>query len=199
MSSGAEGTARAGLTIKVWDPLVRILHWGLASCVIVAFFTHEGPEIIHNSFGYAALAIALVRIVWGFTGGGYARFAGFIASPHATLDYALAVLARREKHYLGHNPLGGWMIVALLVAVLVTSASGWMLDTDAWFGNEAVERVHSSFAWLFVPLVVLHVAGVIFTSFRQKENLVTAMISGRKVTLGKTSEETPETRAVARN
>ena len=177
----ADAGAEARPPLKVWDPLVRVLHWGLAACVITAYFTHTGPEIVHNTAGYAALAIALVRIFWGFAGGGYARFANFIASPRATIDYSLAVLARREKHYLGHNPLGAWMIVALLISVLVTTISGWMLDTDTWFGDEMVELVHSTFGYLFVPMVILHVGGVIFTSFRQKENLVTAMITGRKI------------------
>ena len=166
--------------MRVWGPLVRVLHWGLATSVIVTFFTHEGPEIVHNTFGYAALAIALTRIVVGFAGGGYARFGNFMASPSATWVYARAVLENREMHYVGHNPLGAWMIVVLLASVVITTGSGWMLDTDAWFGDELVERVHSFFGYLFAPLVVLHVGGVIFTSYRQRENLVTAMITGRK-------------------
>ncbi len=166
----------------MWDPLVRGLHWGLATCVIAAFFTRHGPEIVHNTAGYIALAIALARIVWGFAGGEFARFANFVASPRATVNYTLAVLGRREPHYLGHNPLGAWMIVALLFSVLVTTGTGWLLDTDAYFGDELFEDVHAFFGKLFAPMVALHVGGVIFTSLRQKENLVTAMITGRKTT-----------------
>ena len=171
----------------MWDPLVRVLHWGLATSVIVAFFTHEGPEIVHNTAGYAALAIACGRLVWGFAGGEFARFSGFVAGPAATLAYTRALLARREPHFLGHNPLGALMILALLFCVVATTVSGWMLDTDAWFGDEMVERVHSLFGHAFVPLVLLHVGGVIFTSVRQKENLVTAMITGRKAARDETS------------
>ena len=93
---------------------------------------------------------------------------------------------RKEPHFLGHNPLGALMILALLFSVVVAGSSGWMLDTDAWFGDETVERVHSLFGHVFVPLVVLHVGGVIFTSFRQKENLLTAMITGNKTTRDET-------------
>ena len=166
--------------MRVWDPLVRVLHWSLATSVILAFVTHEGPEIVHNSAGYAALAIAVIRVGWGFAGGEYARFVNFVASPRATLSYARAVAARRERHFVGHNPLGALMIVALLASVLVASGTGWMLDTDTWFGDDLIERIHSFFGNLFVPLVFLHVGGVVYTSVRQKENLVMAMITGRK-------------------
>jgi cytochrome b len=169
-----------GRTILVWDPLVRVLHWSLATCVIVSFFSHDGPEWLHFATGYAALAIALLRVVLGFVGTPYARFRQFLAGPRATLDYARDVLARREKHYLGHNPLGALMIVALLGSVLAVGVSGILLDTDRFWGDATLEAIHSFVGHLFVPLVILHVGGVIFTSLRQKENLVTAMITGRK-------------------
>ncbi len=167
-------------SVTVWDPLVRVLHWGLASNVIVAYFTHASFERVHLITGYAALGFLAVRIVWGFVGPEHARFRNFIVSPLAVWRYTRALLKGQEPHYVGHNPLGGWMIVALLVTVAGASISGWIYDTDAYWGDERVEAVHWFFGNLILPLVLLHVGGVIFTSIRQRENLVAAMIHGRK-------------------
>jgi cytochrome b len=167
-------------SVVVWDPLVRSLHWSLATSVIVAFFTHERSVLIHEISGYLALAFVVIRIFWGFLGPEHARFSNFIASPWATWGYTRAVLKRDEPHYVGHNPLGGWMILALFVAVAGASGSGWLFETDTFWGDETVEAIHLYFGYLFVPLVVLHVSGVIFTSIRQRENLVAAMIHGHK-------------------
>jgi cytochrome b len=167
--------------LVVWDPLLRVLHWGLAVSVIVAFFTHARAALVHDIAGYAALALAAVRLVWGFVGPAPARFENFIVSPAATWRYAKALLKGAEPHCVGHNPLGAWMIVALLVTVAGASASGWLFETDAFWGDALVEEVHAFFGNLFVPLVALHVGGVIVTSIRQKENLVAAMIHGRKI------------------
>lgn len=182
MSSPRAGSGRpeATNTLNVWDPLVRVLHWGLATCVIVAFVAHDGPEWLHNSTGYGALAIALARIVAGFVGGRYARFRDFIVSPAATWRYTRDVLAKREAHYIGHNPLGAWMIVTLLTCVLIVGASGALLDTDRFWGDATLEKIHSIVGFLFAPLILLHIGGVIFTSIRDKQNLVMAMITGRK-------------------
>lgn len=167
-------------TLVVWDPLLRVLHWGLAFSVIVAFFTHARSPLLHDIAGYAALALATVRLCWGFVGPAPARFENFIASPAATWRYAKALLKGAEPHFVGHNPLGAWMIVMLLVTVAGASASGWLFETDAFWGDAWVEDVHAFFGNLFVPLIALHVGGVIVTSVRQKENLLAAMIHGRK-------------------
>jgi cytochrome b len=171
-----------GKSVTVWDPLVRLLHWGLASCVIVAYFTHARFELVHQITGYAALAFLTIRVVWGFVGPEHARFANFIVSPTAVWRYTRALLKGNEPHYVGHNPLGGWMIVALLVSVAGASISGWLFDLDAFWGDATLEAIHWFFGNLFLPLVVLHVGGVIFTSIRQRENLVASMIHGRKTT-----------------
>jgi len=167
-------------SIAVWDIVVRLGHWSLVTGIAVTWLTIEGPAVLHDGFGYAVLAILALRLVWGFAGSRYARFAGFIRSPRATLGYARAVADRREPRYLGHNPLGGWMIVALIVSALGAGISGWLYTTDRFWGVEWVERVHAGFAWAVLGLAALHVAGVVFTSLRQRENLVAAMLHGRK-------------------
>ena len=164
--------------MKVWDPLVRLAHWFLVASLVAAWFTKEA---LHEWIGYAALGIAALRIAWGWTGPRYARFRQFILGPAATVAYAKAVAARTEPRHLGHNPLGGWMIVALLATVVLTGASGWLSVTDRFWGVAWVQDIHSFLADALVVLAVLHVSGVVHTSLRHRENLVRAMVTGRKL------------------
>lgn len=166
--------------VKVWDPLVRVGHWSLVIVIAIAWFTREGGHVWHERFGYAALAIVALRIVWGFIGPRFARFSQFVRTPAATLDYAGQVLRLSEPRHLGHNPLGGWMILALLLNVLLVGASGWLYTTDAYWGVKWVEEVHEFFADSLLVLAALHVAGVVFASWRHHENLAAAMLSGCK-------------------
>jgi len=165
---------------KVWDPLVRVLHWTLVASVLLSWITRDGGGLWHEWTGYVALGVVAVRFIWGWTGPARARFAAFVRSPAATLGYAQRVLSHREPRHLGHNPLGGWMVVALLADVALTGLSGWLYTTDRFWGVEWVEELHEAFANALLPLVALHVAGVIFTSWRHRENLVAAMVHGRK-------------------
>jgi cytochrome b len=174
-----DGSA-AARTVRVWDPLVRVGHWLLALSVLFAWLTRHRPGPWHEWIGYASLAIVAVRIVWGWRGSQHARFAEFLRGPRATLAYARALLVGREPRTLGHNPLGGWMIVALLVTVTLVGASGWLYTTDRFWGIDWVETLHRWLANALWALVGLHVAGVLYTSLRHRENLVAAMLHGRK-------------------
>lgn len=167
-------------TIKVWDPLVRVSHWLGVALVTTAWLTHHGPPAVHDGAGYALLALIAVRIVWGVIGPRKARFAGFLRSPRKTWRYARAIFGGRERRYLGHNPLGGWMILALLLALATACISGWLYTTEAYWGVAWVERVHRASAVSVLVLAAIHVAGVVFTSIRQRENLAAAMVHGRK-------------------
>lgn len=164
--------------MKVWDPFVRVAHWSLVASVAAAWSTREA---LHEWLGYAALAILVLRIVWGVVGPDYARFRQFVRGPAATLAYARAFAARAEPRYLGHNPLGGWMIVALLGTVALTGVSGWLSVTDRFWGVAWVQDTHEFLADALVALAGLHVAGVIHTSLRHRENLPRAMVTGRKL------------------
>jgi len=161
----------------VWDAFVRIAHWTLVSCVIAAWFARGAP---HEWLGYAALVVVLLRIGWGLIGPRYARFAQFVRGPSSTLAYARRVLGRDEERHIGHNPLGGWMIVALLALLILVSASGWLATTDRYWGVEWVQDLHHVLADALVVLALLHVCGVVYSSWRHRENLVAAMVSGRK-------------------
>jgi cytochrome b len=121
-----------------------------------------------------------LRILWGFAGSRYARFAQFVHAPAHTRQYAKSVANGVEPRHLGHNPLGAWMIVTLLATLVAICATGWLYTTDRFWGETWVENVHIAASYFVLALVALHVAGVIFSSLRHGENLVAAMLHGRK-------------------
>jgi cytochrome b len=178
----------AARTVRVWDPLVRVGHWLLALSVLFAWLTRHRPGPWHEWLGYVALVIVAVRLVWGWRGSHHARFAQFVRGPRTTLAYTLALLGGHEPRTLGHNPLGAWMILALLVTVTLVGTSGWLYTTDRFWGVEWVEQLHRWLTNALWALVGLHVAGVLYTSLRHRENLVGAMLHGRKPAPGSPSD-----------
>lgn len=166
------------VSVRVWDPIVRVVHWSMILCVLTAWFVTDGR--VHDAAGYVFLFLIALRIFWGFVGPQYARFASFVGAPRSVLRYAHRVWLGQEPRYVGHNPLGGWMIVALLVTGLATSLSGWLYTTDRFWGVIWVERTHVFLSYLLMVLAGAHVAGVVFTSIRQRENLIAAMFHGSK-------------------
>jgi len=110
--------------ISVWDPVVRIFHWSLVAAFTVAWLTGEEESRVHAFAGYAVIGLVLIRIAWGFVGTKYARFRDFVYRPSTVLDYARDMLTGKSKRYLGHNPLGGMMIIALQLSLLAASLSG---------------------------------------------------------------------------
>lgn len=165
---------------RVWDPLVRLFHWSLVASFFIAWLSRHSWADVHHWAGYAAAALVLVRIAWGLLGTRYARFTQFVRGPGTTLRYAATMLAGREARYVGHNPAGAVMVLALLAAMLGAALTGWLMTTDAYFGVEWVERLHDLLGNGLLVLVGLHLAGVTLASLRHRENLVGAMISGRK-------------------
>jgi cytochrome b len=169
---------------RVWDAPVRVLHWLLAASIAAAWLTSDSTGRAHEYIGYAAAAVVLARLGWGRLGNRYARFSQFVRAPAALWQYLRAVLAGRAARHLGHNPLGGAMVVALLACVGGVAFSGWLTTTDLLWGYAWPVRVHQALAWLLVGLIVLHVAGVLLTSWQHRENLVAAMITGDKAAPG---------------
>jgi cytochrome b len=167
-------------SIAVWDPLVRLFHWSLAVSFVIAWLTADEWESLHIWAGYAAGALIAFRVLWGVVGPRYARFAQFMRPPATTLGYLSATLRGREPRYIGHNPLGALMIIALMFGLAGTAVTGWMYTLDAFWGVEWVEETHELLANVMLALVFLHVAGVVFASLRHGENLVRAMVVGRK-------------------
>jgi len=166
-------------TFPVWDAFVRIAHWTLVASVAAAWLTRHAGDW-HEWLGYAALAVVLARIVWGFIGTPYASFRQFVRSPATTLNYARSLLAHAEARHVGHNPLGAYMILLLMLMVVLVSVSGWLATTDAYWGIKWVEELHEGLSNTLFFLVALHIAGVVFSSLRHRENLVASMLHGRK-------------------
>jgi cytochrome b len=165
---------------RVWDPIVRLFHWGLVLSFGVAWFTsHSWPDV-HQAAGYVAAGLIGMRLLWGFLGSPYARFSQFVRDPRSVLGYLLAMTSGSEPRYIGHNPAGGAMILALMAAMAATAVTGWMMTTDTFFGVEWVESAHGLVAHLLLLLVSIHVCGVVIASLRHNENLAWAMVTGQK-------------------
>jgi cytochrome b len=167
-------------TQPVWSLGVRLLHWTLALSMIGSFVTHESGGALHENLGYIALAAASLRVILGFVASGYWRFAQFVRGVRVTVSYAKDIINKRELRYLGHNPLGGWMVLALLADAIATGFTGWLFTTDRFWGVKWVEELHGALGEALLPLLFLHIGGAIFTSYRHKENLVASMLHGRK-------------------
>ena len=167
-------------TVLVWDLFVRTFHWTLVLSFGVAWFTAHSLEHIHYWAGYSAAALIILRIMWGTLGTSYARFSQFIRGPRISARYLLDILTGREARFVGHNPAGGMMVLALMTTMLLTAFTGWMMTTAMWFGVGWVESAHSISAHGLLVLIFMHLAGVLLTSVRHRENLILAMITGRK-------------------
>jgi cytochrome b len=179
--------------IKVWDPLIRSFHWALVCAFAIAFVTEDEWLVLHVYAGYTIVALLAVRLCWGFIGTRHARFRDFVRPPREALNYLKRIIAHRSRRYIGHNPAGGLMILALLISLLITSLSGlvtygiegfgpmadWLQGHGVW-NDETFEEIHEFFANFTLMLVGIHLAGVVVGSLAHRENLVRAMITGTK-------------------
>jgi len=180
--------------VKVWDAPVRLFHWLLVLLFAFMFFTGKaGSEWTqwHMRAGYALLTLVLFRVFWGFAGGTHARFSDFLAGPAACLQCVKDLMARRSWPRPGHNPLGGWMVVVLLVGLLAQAGTGLFSNDDVlWEGPLASlvskamsDRLTTFHSWNFNLLLALagtHIAAVLYHAGFLKENLVAAMFTGVK-------------------
>ncbi len=183
-------------TIKVWDPLVRLFHWLLASAFFTAYLSAEESQPVHNYAGYLIVSLIVGRILWGFIGSTHARFANFGVGPSKVLSYLKALIKRQPTNYLGHNPAGSVMILLLFGSLLATAFSGMInlgieehagplagwVQAMGWQNDDLIEEIHEFFANFTVLLVFFHISGVIIESLLHRDNLIKAMITGRKRT-----------------
>jgi cytochrome b len=177
-------------SVKVWDLPIRIFHWLLVIGFFIAYLTEDDLLVLHVWAGYLVFGLLVFRLIWGFVGNQYARFANFLCKPSQSIAYVKDVIAFKAKHYIGHNPAGAMMIVVLLFSLLVTCITGFAVyGADQAAGPLAIigssneklwEEVHEFFANFTLLLVVIHVAGVAFESYLHRENLVKAMWNGYK-------------------
>ncbi len=198
-------------TIQVWDILIRTFHWSLVVSFVIAYFTAEEENIWHIYSGYAVLGLIIFRVIWGLIGSKYARFGNFIYSPGVVIQYIKELIEKRPKHYVGHNPAGGYMIMALILSLFVVSVSGLkvyaveeglgplaLINAEITITNNAYadqdenndghddheeefwEEIHEVSTNFTLFLIFLHIAGVLVSSRLHDENLVKAMITGKK-------------------
>ncbi|WP_374367132.1 cytochrome b/b6 domain-containing protein [Dongia sp.] len=166
--------------VKIWDILVRVFHWSLVASFAIAWVTADEWQDLHEWAGYAAGALIAFRLVWGLVGTHFARFAQFVRAPWHIAAYLRDIVNGREARYLGHNPAGGLMILALIFSMAALCLTGWLYTTDVFWGEEWVEETHEALANVLLALVGVHVLGVLIASYRHDENLVRAMITGKK-------------------
>jgi cytochrome b len=184
--------------IPVWDLPTRLFHWLLVVLVAVSFTTGAvGGNAMryHEWSGFAILILLVFRITWGFVGSQKSRFSDFVKGPAAVWRYAAALFRRDREHYMGHNPMGGWSVLALLLALLIQVATGLFANDDIitegplylWVSkpvSDWLTRVHRLNRFVIVVLVATHVSAVLFYLWGKRENLIKPMISGTKLWRG---------------
>ncbi len=165
---------------KVWDPFVRVFHWSLLILISANAFLLDDESKFHRWAGYTVAGLLAARIVWGFIGPRYARFASFPPSASNSVEQLTDLVSGRRKIHLGHTPLGALMIYNLLLTIAVICTSGYLMTTDMFWGVEWPEEVHeAAVTWIKIS-VALHVAAVLYESYRTKVNLPRAMVTGYK-------------------
>ena len=167
-------------SVKVWDPLVRLLHWGTALLFLADFWVFEEGST-HNAIGYVLFALVLIRLLWGLIGTKHARFSAFWPSLSEIKAHAKGFFTGgyNEQH-LSHNPLGAVMAINLLATLALISITGILMEPYAFGDVDLIEGLHTLLADYAIVCVVLHIAGALFESRRSKSKLVRAMITGRK-------------------
>ena len=180
------------LRVRVWDLPTRVFHWGLAFLAVFSFTTGKvGGAWMewHLKSGYGVLTLLVFRVIWGLAGSSTARFGRFVRGPRAALLYARGLASRAHVATFGHNPLGGWMVVAMLVAFTAQAVSGLFSDDEistqgplaGKVSNAMVSRMsalHSYNEWVLVALVALHLVAIAAYTFALRARLVGAMVHG---------------------
>lgn len=184
---------RSGKTLLVWDLPTRLFHWLLVALVALAWATGESEGrlfVVHQLAGYGVLVAILFRLFWGFVGSRHARFRDFVHAWSSVRDYTKGLLALRPRPTLGHNPLGGWMIVLLLTTLLGVSVTGLFGVEEGtrgasayWLSPEIAQglaELHEELVNLLLILIGIHIVGVVVDSLLTGHNLVGSMFTGRK-------------------
>jgi cytochrome b len=191
-------------TTQVWDIAVRTFHWSLVAAFAVAYLTEDDFETLHVYAGYLVLGLISFRVIWGLIGTRHARFSDFVCGMKTTELYLKSILTGKPKHYLGHNPAGGMMILVMLFSLFLLSYSGLATYAEDGKGplahteisivatafahekhhrsakGEFWEEIHEFLANFTLFLIFIHLAGVAVSSIVHRENLVRAMVTGKK-------------------
>ena len=182
------------IATPVWDWPVRAVHWAIVLLVIGLVTTGLiGNEMLvwHMRMGQALLALVLFRVLWGFFGSPYARFGSFLHGPGPVVSYVRSVFRPPHETHATHNPIGGWMVIALLVAMLFQAGSGLFTNDDILADgplvrhiskdlSDSISSLHRRGWWVVVGLSVVHILAVASYLVLFRENLVYPMFHGRK-------------------
>jgi cytochrome b len=178
--------------VYVWDSGVRAFHWLLVGCLLGSWLTAEYGVLDlewHFRFGYAALGLIVFRVLWGFLGNQHARFASFVRSPRVGFRYARELMKPDHAPQPGHNPLGGWSVIALLLVVAIQAITGLMSTDDIFLDGPLAKyvstdtvslmtRIHAININVLYALIALHLSAVLFHVVIKREALIRAMFSG---------------------
>ena len=179
---------------RVWDWPVRCVHWAIVVLLVALVVTAKiGGNAMdwHVRAGETMLALVLFRLIWGFVGTRYARFSSFVRGPAAVLRYARSVVRPPHELHVGHNPLGGWMVMAMLALLLIQAGMGLFSNDDVLTDgplvrfiskdlSDTISSLHSKNAWVIVALACAHIGAVLFYLLAMKENLIAPMVHGSK-------------------
>lgn len=179
---------------RVWDLPTRLFHWLLVLLIAAQYATgkfHWLDMDWHMRFGYATLALLLFRVLWGFAGSQTSRFSDFVRGPRAAWHYLKAQLSTNPQNTIGHNPLGGWSVLALLGCLSIQASSGLFSSDDILTDGPLVAHVSSATVklmtrvhhWnenILLALIVLHIGAVLAYLLIARVNFIRPMISGRK-------------------
>lgn len=167
--------------VPVWDWPLRMWHWALVVFVLIAWFTPSKYDSLHRLAGYVVIGLLVFRLGWGFLGTRYSRFRAVRARLRVAPAYLWGLRYGRSGRYMGLNPAGAAMMVALLSLLAISTITGAMQVTVRFFGVWWVEDTHAYSSDAVMVLVGLHVIGTILMSIVQRENLIWAMFTGRKL------------------
>jgi cytochrome b len=179
--SGALARSGKPELLLVWDWPLRLWHWALVLFVVVAWFTPNTYDSLHRFAGYVVIGLLVFRLGWGFLGTRHSRFRTLRARLRALPAYLWGLRRANAGRYMGLNPAGAAMMVALLLLLAISAITGAMQVTVRFFGVWWVEDTHAYSSDAVMILVVLHVIGAIVMSVLQRENLIKAMFTGRKL------------------
>ncbi len=181
-------------TVRVWDLPTRLFHWGLLVLVAVVWVSSEADGAlfnIHIISGVGILAMIVFRVLWGVIGSRHALFTDFVRGWPTVRDYGKSLLSFKAPYHAGHNPVGGWMIIALLATLALSAFSGLFISTNDYSGplagavssglSHAIKDTHEGIAGFLGFLIGFHVLGVIAHTLISGENLPRAMWTGDKL------------------
>jgi len=189
--------------VPLWDLPIRIFHWALVFLLVIAWLSAELEwRQLHYLIGLVVIGLIGFRILWGLWGSAPARFSSFLKGPRAVLSYLCGLGRRRPSYTYGHNPVGGWMVAAILATVLLQAMTGLFNSDDVLFDGPFHDKVPEAIAKLMgalheglfnvlLLLIAAHVAAIAFYAVWKHENLVRAMLTGKARLPARVSETIP--------